>query len=135
MGPTLVDIKADDSMIPLFADAAAKMICQVFGEKLSPDSWAIVTAPRRRHKERNFATLVCERLAGKIGLPFFPDCAFSKSRMRVGAEFEPGNIPPQTNIIVFDDFVTTGSTLTSMKNLLEPLGKTTVFFAGVDNKL
>ena len=38
-------------------------------------------------------------------------------------------------IIVVDDFVTTGSTLLSMRNLLTSLGKNVVFFAGVNNKL
>jgi predicted amidophosphoribosyltransferase len=43
--------------------------------------------------------------------------------------------PTESNIIVFDDFVTTGATMISMKNLLEPLGKNLVFFTGINNKL
>ncbi len=66
---------------------------------------------------------------------------------RVGAVFTFGssfaerlrskNEPPipERNIIVFDDFVTTGATMISMKNLLEPLGYNLVFFTGINNKL
>lgn len=39
------------------------------------------------------------------------------------------------NVIVFDDFVTTGSKLLAMKNLLQEHGKNPVFFAGINNKL
>lgn len=133
MGPALADLKADDDMIPVFAAGTARMIVSVLGSVVSPDSWAIVSAPRRRHRERNFAHLVAGRIAREIGIPFFADCALASSRMRIGAVFEAGNIPPQPNLIVYDDIVTTGSTINSMKNLLEPLGKTVIFFASIDN--
>ncbi|MCI6079385.1 MAG: phosphoribosyltransferase [Bacteroidales bacterium] len=92
-------------------------------------------APKRRHKERNFATLIAMRIAEMLGLPFFEDCAFAPSKHRVGTVFTANNIPPQRNIIVFDDFVTTGQTLVSMQNLLVSLGKNCSFFAGINNKL
>lgn len=42
-------------------------------------------------------------------------------------------LPTQCHIIVIDDFVTTGQTLVAMQNLLVPLGKNCVFFAGINN--
>lgn len=41
----------------------------------------------------------------------------------------------EPNVIVFDDFVTTGSTLLAMKNLLNEHQKNTVFITGINNKL
>ena len=53
----------------------------------------------------------------------------------MNAVFELNVLPRETNVIVFDDFVTTGQTLAAMKHLLQPLGKNLVFFTGVNNKL
>ena len=159
-GRTLTDIKADDAMVGYFADSIAPLIRSVLGSFLSPDDFAVVTTPKRRHgnrasrtqsracssyaeaqpiegvaNERNFASMISGRIAELLGLPFFEDCALAHSKHRVGAVFSANNIPPQRNIIVFDDFVTTGQTLVSMQNLLKAHGKNCVFFAGINNKL
>ncbi len=134
-GRTLTDIKADDAMVIQFADAIAPLIADTLGSALVKGGWAIVTTPKRRHKQKNFATLISEKIAEHLGIPFYEDCAECSSKHRMGAVFTANNIPAETNIIVFDDFVTTGQTLCSMKNLLNPLGKNCVFFAGIDNKM
>ena len=134
-GRTLTDIKADDEMVTYFVDNLLPMIWDTLGRHLSAGNWAIVTTPMRRHKERNFASLIAEGLADRLGLPFYFDCAHCENRHRVGAVFSPNNIPQEPNVIVFDDFVTTGSTLLAMKNLLESEGKNPIFFAGINNKL
>lgn len=134
-GRTLTDIKGDPDMVAYFADNIVPLIRSVLGGFLSPDDWAVVTTPKRRHKERNFASLISERIAETLGLPFFEDCAFAPSKHRVGTVFTANNIPPHRNIIVFDDFVTTGQTLVSMQNLLLEHRKNCVFFAGINNKL
>ena len=134
-GRTLTDIKADDDMIPFFANNLSLVIRECLGCHLSDGHWAIVTSPMRRHKDRNFATLIAEDLAKELAIPFYDDCAHCNSRQRVNAVFEAGNIPREPNVIVIDDFVTTGSTLQSMNNLLQLCGKNCVFFAGINNKL
>lgn len=134
-GRTLTDIKGDDAMVGYFANNIAPLIRSVLGSFLSPNDFAVVTTPKRRHKERNFASMISARLAELLGLPFFEDCANAPSKHRVGAVFSANNIPPHRNIIVFDDFVTTGQTLVSMQNLLKSHGKNCVFFAGINNKL
>lgn len=133
-GRTLTDIKGDEEMVGFFADNIAPLIRSVLGSFLSPEDFAIVTTPKRRHLTRNFASMISARLAELLGLPFFEDCAHAPSKHRVGAVFSANNIPPQRNIIVFDDFVTTGQTLVSMQNLLKSHGKNCVFFAGINNK-
>lgn len=135
-GRTLTDIKSDPDMVEFFATNVAKLVGQILGSSLANGDWCIVTSPKRRHKVRNFASLISARLAELLGIPFYEDIAECHSKHRVGAVFTFGKQPPsEHNIIVFDDFVTTGATMISMKNLLEPLGKNLVFFTGINNKL
>lgn len=164
-GRTLTDIKSDDAMVQYFIENLAPVIHEMIGFHLSNGSWALVTTPMRRHKERqilcnpsaeelalmpkcsqdsrpiykiegrNFASRIAEGLAKKLGIPFYFDCAHCRSKQRIGAVFDANNIPHEGNVIVFDDFVTTGSTLLSMKNLLLQEGKNPIFICGINNKL
>ena len=146
-GRTLTDIKSDPDMVEKFAEGMNTLIRQILGHSLASGDWCIVTSPKRRHKERNFASLISARLAELLGIPFYKDVAECHSKHRVGAVFTFGssfaerlrskNVPPipERNIIVFDDFVTSGATMISMRELLMPLGKNLVFFTGINNKL
>lgn len=145
-GRTLTDIKGDPEMVEKFAVGMNTLIRQILGDSLAAGDWCIVTSPKRRHKERNFASLISARLADLLGIRFYEDLAECHSRHRVGAVFTFGssfaerlrskNEPPikEANIIVFDDFVTTGATMISMRNLLMPLKKNLVFFTAISNK-
>ena len=135
-GRTLTDIKADQDMVEKFAVGMNTLIRQILGDSLASGDWCIVTSPKRRHKERNFASLISARLADLLGIRFYEDLAECHSKHRVGAVFTFGAEPPkENNIIVFDDFVTTRATMISMRELLRPLGKNLVFFTGINNKL
>lgn len=135
-GRTLTDIKSDPDMVEKFAEGMNTLIRQILGHSLASGDWAIVTSPKRRHKVRNFASLISARLAELLGIPFYEDVAECHSKHRVGAIFTFGAQPPsERNIIVFDDFVTSGATMISMRELLVPLGKNLVFFTGINNKL
>lgn len=135
-GRTLTDIKADPDMVEKFAVGMNTLIRQILGDSLSAGDWCIITSPKRRHKERNFASLISARLADLLGIRFYEDLAECHSRHRVGAVFTFGKEPPaERNIIVFDDFVTSGATMISMRELLMPLGYNLVFFTGINNKL
>ncbi len=135
-GRTLTDIKADPDMIEKFAEGMNTLIRQILGNSLSTGDWCIVTSPKRRHKVRNFASLISDRLATLLGVNFYEDLAECHSKHRVGAVFTLSGEPPkERNIIVFDDFVTTGATMISMRELLQPLGYNLVFFTGINNKL
>ena len=134
-GRTLTDIKSDDSMIPYFVKNLVPVIQEMIGYNLSCGDWALVTTPMRRHLQRNFASRIAEQMASALGVPFYYDCAHCRSKQRAGAVFDANNIPREHNVIVFDDFITTGSTVQAMKNLLLSLGKNPVFFCGINNKL
>ena len=134
-GRTLVDIKSDERMIPYFATHVTELIKDTLGDNLRNGTWAIVATPKRRHKEHNFASLIAEEIGSRLGIPFYDDCALAHNRERINAVFTANNIPAEQNIIVFDDFVTTGSTIAAMKTLLDSLGKTSVYFIGINNHL
>lgn len=135
-GRTLTDIKSDESMVEFFAVNTAKLIQQILGHNLGSGDWCIVTSPKRRHKTRNFASLISARLAELLGINFYEDLAECHSKHRVGAVFTLGSEPPrEKNIIVYDDFVTTGATMISMRELLLPLGYNLAFFTSISNKL
>ena len=53
----------------------------------------------------------------------------------MNAVFTLNILPKEQNIICFDDFVTTGQTLLSMKNALAEYRKNLVFYTGINNKL
>ena len=110
-------------MVNYFADHLTPVIKKVLGNYLSQGHWAIVPSPKRRHLTQNFACRIAS------------DVALAHSRQRVAVDFDLGFLPPEPNLIIFDDFVTTGSTLNAMYRLLEPLGKNMFFVVGINNNL
>ena len=134
-GRTLTEIKEDDSMVDVFAANTAELIRLVVGRCLDLGGWAVCTTPRRRHKMRNFASLIAEKLADSLSLPFYDNAALCRSKQRVGAVFSANNIPMERNVLLFDDFVTTGSTIGSMYRLLAEHGKNVLIFTGINNAM
>ena len=134
-GRTLTDIKGDDAMVDFFADNIAPLIQEILGYDLNSGQWCIVTTPKRRHLVKNFATRISEQIAKQLKIPFYEDVAFCHSKQRIGAVFTLNNLPKEPNCIVFDDFVTTGSTLKAMRTLLTEHHKNCVFFTGINNKI
>lgn len=135
MGRTLTEIKSDPNEVEHFANEVSDFLVKYLGPSLSFGSWCICTSPKRRHKERNFASLICNAIHKRLQIPFYEDVAFCNSRQRINAVFTLNILPKEPNIIVFDDFVTTGSTLKGMHQLLLPYNKTLLFVAGINNKL
>lgn len=134
-GRTLTDIKSDPEMVGFFAENMVPVIREMLGHNLSLGDWCVCTSPKRRHKVKNFATLISEVIAAQLGIPFYEDVALCHTKQRVNAVFELNVRPKERNVIVFDDFVTTGQTLLAMKNLLQSLGFNTQFYTCVNNKL
>lgn len=134
-GRTLTEIKSDGDMVAKFADETAELIQDILGTDLDKGGWAVVTSPKRRHLVQNFSTRVCERMAQELHIPFYEDVALCRNKQRVNAVYDLNVLPQEPNLICFDDFVTTGSTLGSMDRLLKPLGKNVIYFAGINNIL
>ena len=134
-GRTLTEIKGDPAMVEFCAKSIVPVIRETIGAHLDKGGWCICTSPKRRHKARNFASLISERIAECLAIPFYEDVALCHTRQRVNAVFELNVLPKEPNIIVFDDFVTTGQTLAAMKRLLTRYDKNLMFYTCINNKL
>ena len=133
MGRTLEDIKSDPAEIRHFADAVSDFLMETLGSSLDNGTWCVCTTPKRRHKVNNFATAIAAGIAEILRIPFYEDVAVCKNRQRVNPVFTLVNIPEEPNVILFDDFVTTGSTLAATAALLREKGKTLHIIAGINN--
>lgn len=108
-GIPLVDIKCE-SNVKLFALKAIEIVKGIVRLKHN-DGWCIITTPRRRHKESHFATMVCCEMARSIGIPFYEDVVEAPNRGRIKPTFEKTKEIKEPNIILYDDILTTGSTI------------------------
>ena len=134
-GRTLTEIKGDDSMVEFFAENITKLISELIGPDLKKGDWCIITTPKRRHLVKNFATRISEAIAARLGIPFYEDVCSCKNRQRMKAVFTVNLVPKEQNVICFDDFVTTGNTLKSMKVALEKYKLNILYISGINNKL
>ena len=75
-GRTLTDIKGDPDMVDFFAVSICPVIKEMLGYNLKAGNWCIITSPKRRHKVKNFATLISEKLGQMLEIPFYEDVAF-----------------------------------------------------------
>jgi hypothetical protein len=125
-GNTLSEIKENPLMIDFFADKAIDFIGRMCGRNLRAGDWCLITTPKRRHKETNFATEVCKKIAKSLNFLFYEDCIIAKNRTRINPDFSLTREIKERNIIVFDDIITTGSTLTATHDLLK-MNKNMIF--------
>jgi hypothetical protein len=64
---TILSIKENTDNAEVFADEFILLIQKIIH---APDGWCIITAPKRRHKEMNFAEKICEIASDKTLEPF-----------------------------------------------------------------
>lgn len=125
-GIPLSEIKNDDN-VKLFASQAENIIRGIIRLK-QKEGWCIITTPKRRHKEKNFASMVCDELSKTLGIPFYEDVVEAKNKHRIDPVFELKKQIDENEIIIYDDIFTTGSTLKATaelfpdKNLLCVIG-------------
>ena len=100
----------------MFALKAKELITATIGLKQTK-GWCIITTPKRRHKEKNFASLVCEQLSQMLGIPFHEDVVEAKNRARIDPVFTLVKEVEEPNIIIYDDILTGGTTLYTTANL------------------
>lgn len=128
-GDALEDVKCPDNVM-MFADIASEQIKAELG---NVDGWAIITTPRRRHKDGfHFATAVCNELSGMLNIPFYPNAVVCDNRRRLAPELRIVNRPTERMLILYDDIITTGFTLNAVRDLF--VNDHTVFcFVSIDN--
>lgn len=128
-GIPLSQIKTED-YVELFACSAEQVARKVLRFRSGKD-WAIVTSPARRHKEGNFAEHVCSLLSQKLQIPFHSGYSVAKNRCRIEPIFTPQYEIAESNLILYDDIITTGSTIRAMLDLLSR--KNVVVIVGINN--
>lgn len=129
-GYPLSQIKSDFSNVRLFVEAAQNVIQRTIGLK-EKKGWGLLTTPKRRHKENNFAEAVCESLAKELQIPFYKEAVSTKTRQRINPTFSLNVNIPERNLIVFDDILTTGSTLVALNKLFPD--KNCFYLVGINN--
>lgn len=128
-GVPLSLIKSPEN-VDLFADKAVSLLRGILGMKQVQD-WVVITTPKRRHKEWNFAESVCKKIAERLNLEFIPDAVSAKNRRRINPEFTLAKSISHKNVVIFDDILTTGSTLRGVRDLLPD--KNVISIIGINN--
>lgn len=144
-GMTLSSIKADDDMPDFFSKNISDFIKRIFNvsensENSAFSDYILVTPPPRRHTTNNFCETVAHKISELLGIHYAGRIAAVKNRQRVNAEFtifpDAGKLLKNySQIICFDDIVTTGSTFIAMNKILAPLGKPVIYITAINNKL
>lgn len=133
-GIPIAQIKENPNNVPLFADNFVDYLKHVLGNNLSKGDWCLCTTPRRRHKEGfHFSTEICKAAAKILNLPFYEDAFAAVNRTRIEPEFIMEKNPKETNVIVYDDVITTGETIRTVRQLLIDAGHIPFLVVGIRN--
>lgn len=128
-GIPISEVKTEPN-VQLFATKAEEIVRGIVQLRDTKD-WCIISTPKRRHKEKNFASMVCTELAKLLKIPFYDDTMEAANHGRINPEFKLLKDIPENNIILYDDILTTGSTIRACVHLLA--GKNIVCVIGIDN--
>lgn len=128
-GIPISEVKTEPN-VELFARKAEEIVRGMVQLRDTKD-WCIITTPKRRHKEKNFASMVATQLAKFLGIPFYDDTMEAKGRDRINPDFKLVKDIPESNVILYDDILTTGSTIRACVHLLTD--KNVVCVIGIDN--
>ena len=131
-GVTLEELKTEKN-VKLFAITAAEILAATLGPNIKECDWCIVTTPARRHTDFHFATEVCKLIADALEISFYEGAFTCDSKQRIDPEFEMQIDPPENNVILYDDILTTGSTLKATKALLTDTGHVVFPIVSINN--
>jgi predicted amidophosphoribosyltransferase len=129
-GYLLRDIKKNDENIQLFADKIVEYITGVYGD-IQGNDYCIITTPKRRHKTSNFSDKVCKLAGARLHISYYENAVISIGKRRIRPLFRLTKDIKEVKIILFDDIITTGSTMTATYKLLT--GKNVIVIAGINN--
>lgn len=115
-GTPFSGIKQSVDIAGIFAREAISFIRRLIN---NTQGWALITTPRRRHHDGfHFASHVCSVISGALGIPFHENAVQCVNRCRLDPEFHLLLPFDERNVIVYDDIITTGSTLKATADLL-----------------
>jgi len=109
-------IKRSEEHAHIMAASACSLIDRLL---LDLEGWCIITTPRRRHFEGfHFSEFVSGLISDTKHIPFYRGAVQCITKDRLNPEFHLLRDIPESKVIVFDDIITTGMTLTATRNLL-----------------
>ena len=116
-GMTFEEIKESEECGYIIAGSAIDFVTKM----LRPDNeWCIITAPRRRHLEGyNFADAVSRKISEGVRIKYYEGAVQCINRNRIRPEFYLLREIKEQRIIIFDDILTTGSTLEALAALFD----------------
>ncbi|MHC1773795.1 MAG: phosphoribosyltransferase [Lentimicrobium sp.] len=89
----------------------------------NPTNWTLITTPKRAHTERlgyHFASEVLRITSAETGITFLEDVIGAKDKNKLEPVFfQLKPIPQKTNLIIFDDILTTGKTIYATLDVLK----------------
>lgn len=134
-GKPITEIKEDRDNVPLFGDNLCDYLERTLGANIKSGNWCILTTPRRRHKsaEFHFATEICKYAAKQLEIPFYEDAFSANNRNRIIPDFKMELKPVETNVIVYDDILTTGKTISTVRQMLIDAEYVTLCVTGIHN--
>ena len=134
-GKTLEEIKNDISCERQMTADLTKYLSEALGPNLSHNGWAMMTTGRRRHREgRHFATEITRATADHLGIPFHEGIVLCHNADRLKPDLELIRDPDEPNLILFDDVMTTGTTLCRTSELMTEQGHTVFSIIGIRNQ-
>lgn len=109
-------IKQSEEHARIMAERACSLIDRLL---FSLEGWCIITTPRRRHFEGfHFSEFVSGLISDTKHIPFYQGAVQCITKDRLNPEFHLLREIPESKVIIFDDIITTGTTLTATRNLL-----------------
>lgn len=134
-GRPISEIKEDETLVAPFAGNLADYVQKSLGGNLAGGGWCICTTPRRRHTEGfHFATEICRRAAGLLGIPFYEGIVTAKNHGRIDTEFTLARDPAERNVLLYDDIISTGITLRDTRKLLTEKGHCVLTVVAIRNQ-
>lgn len=128
-GTPLTEIKTSAN-VSTFAAAACTMLNGLLSLN-KPANFALITAPPRWHKDWNFAQEVCGRIAHLLRVHFYPGAFVAHNANRIKPDFELREKIAEDNVIIYDDILTTGSTLRNLAKFFPE--KNVILIVGINN--
>ena len=117
------------------AEEVTEQIRQFLGSNLADTGWALITTGRRRHREGyHFATAVCKAIAEKLSIRFYEGAVECGNADRLKPALTLKTEPKEKNLILFDDIITTGTTMSRTAELLQGKGYTVMTIIGIRNQ-
>ena len=134
-GMTLEEIKNSRKCEKQIAEALEGHIRESLGSHLGENGWAMITTGRRRHRDGyHFATAVCKGAAQGLGIAFYEGAIECGNADRLKPELALVKEPAEKNLILFDDIITTGTTMSKTADLLLSKGYTVLIIIGIRNQ-